>query len=212
MSDLDEVPLKVCHLGQAAGAGLSAFVLGALAIAISALFSPTPQALLSALLLCTGPQSVIQLTAQVIGASFGSYAMSAIDYRPFIGEMVTEAEHELPSNRPRPELGGPTKRFAVRAGASSVGALAVWLAFPPGLDFSLLASSLLIAVGAVLGTLTNEDWSKQTPAATSEGAIQQPSVKPMAFGAPSMTAAATTSIQPQGKVSGRRAEELESIL
>mmetsp|Transcript_6441 Transcript_6441/g.13953 ORF Transcript_6441/g.13953 Transcript_6441/m.13953 type:complete len:127 (-) Transcript_6441:23-403(-) len=126
--------------------------------------------------------------------------------------MVTEAEHELPSNRPRPELGGPTKRFAVRAGASSVGALAVWLAFPPGLDFSLLASSLLIAVGAVLGTLTNEDWSKQTPAATSEGAIQQPSVKPMAFGAPSMTAAATTSIQPQGKVSGRRAEELESIL
>lgn len=107
---------------------------------------------------CAGTQSAAQLAMQALGAALGSCGMHGIDYAPILGDMVEDAR-EVPRSRPREEAGGPGRRLGVRLAGAAVGALLARLAFSPGLDFSLIVSSLLIAVSSVLAAIATEEWA-----------------------------------------------------
>mmetsp|Transcript_24023 Transcript_24023/g.54201 ORF Transcript_24023/g.54201 Transcript_24023/m.54201 type:complete len:239 (-) Transcript_24023:40-756(-) len=172
--DVDsEVPLRVCHLGQAAGASLVAFVLGGIATLVSgreqlgALGAAGGAAGGSAgvALLCAGTQGMVQLVAQAFGAATGALAMAGVNPNKILDEGFGEGFSPTDGDRPTPmEPGGPWKHFAMRLAGASVGAALAWVAFPPGLDFSLVASSLLAAVGAVGAALASESLPERGPA------------------------------------------------
>eukprot|EP00406_Dinophysis_acuminata_P084267 CAMPEP_0179247162 /NCGR_PEP_ID=MMETSP0797-20121207/19466_1 /TAXON_ID=47934 /ORGANISM="Dinophysis acuminata, Strain DAEP01" /LENGTH=143 /DNA_ID=CAMNT_0020954771 /DNA_START=87 /DNA_END=518 /DNA_ORIENTATION=+ len=99
-----------------------------------------------------------QLAMQALGATLGAYGMSSVDYNQLLPDMG-DLEEPPPAQRERSEPGGAPRQIATRLAGASVGALLAWLAFPPGLDFSLVASSLLVAGSAVIAALLNETWS-----------------------------------------------------
>mmetsp|Transcript_100951 Transcript_100951/g.200546 ORF Transcript_100951/g.200546 Transcript_100951/m.200546 type:complete len:145 (+) Transcript_100951:99-533(+) len=62
----------------------------------------------------------------------------------------------VPKQRPQLEPGGGLRQFGVRFAGAIAGAVLAWLALPPGLDFSLVAASVLTAACAVAAALATE--------------------------------------------------------
>mmetsp|Transcript_101886 Transcript_101886/g.263315 ORF Transcript_101886/g.263315 Transcript_101886/m.263315 type:complete len:202 (+) Transcript_101886:136-741(+) len=159
----DEMPLRVCHLGQAAGAMVVAVAAGTITVALS---SKDPSVTMGVI---AGLQSGPQLCAQAVGAAVGAYAMAGIDYSNVARDLVGEEFSGVPRDPTiRTESGGPLKHLGVRLAGSSAGATFAWVAFPPGLDFSLVATSLLVAAAAVIAALVTESWTEAKERAAAE--------------------------------------------
>lgn len=142
-----EPPLRMCHASQAAIGAVVALAFGWVATAFSG--TSFENAVLA------GTQSLVQLAVQISGAALGAYGISIVDGNWFNNERVDVREAPGAHNQLE-EPGGLASQVGVRLIGASGGAAASWLIFPAGLDFSLAASSLLIASGAVGAALLTE--------------------------------------------------------
>lgn len=149
VDSLDDIPLKVCHAGQAAGAAVAALALGYLSVQLT---DGAAAAVLSAAV-CAGTQSLAQLAAQVLGATAGATAISGIDGRTILADCMGE---QLPGPLPSLGPGVAVRQLGIRFVGAVAGAALAWVALPPGLDFSLAASAVLASVGAVFAVIFME--------------------------------------------------------
>ncbi|OLP77793.1 hypothetical protein AK812_SmicGene42109 [Symbiodinium microadriaticum] len=150
-----EMPVKICHLGQAAVAALSALLLGFLAM----LGSGVPGAAI-----CAGQQSLMQLAVQALGAATGATVTAGIEPLKVAG--LENSGNTAPSEK----LSGACRLFRVHLLGASLASFFAWLVFEPGLEFSLAACAILMATGAV-GTAVALD---RPPAPSTQ--YQNPSV------------------------------------
>ncbi|CAE8619057.1 unnamed protein product, partial [Polarella glacialis] len=99
-----DMPIKICHLGQAAVAAAASLILGALVVSLGGSPSPSSSpaavaaAAAAAASICAGPQSLLQLACQALGAGAGATVMDGID-----APWSSDASRQ--SQRARPEPG-----------------------------------------------------------------------------------------------------------
>mmetsp|Transcript_10815 Transcript_10815/g.24433 ORF Transcript_10815/g.24433 Transcript_10815/m.24433 type:complete len:180 (-) Transcript_10815:91-630(-) len=96
-----------------------------------------------------GPQSVAQFAAQAVAAGSGSYWYATS--RPSECPLLAASSSAGP-----PGLTGGPSRLLPRLGGASAGAFLAWLAFPPDLDFALVASSIIMAAGSAVASIASE--------------------------------------------------------
>lgn len=129
-------PLRPCILGELAGAGTASLVLGSFGGIVG------------------GEQSAMQVALQALGSSGGAYVMTSTIGCPLLPHHSTGAATGRKA--------GP-RDLGIRLVGASIGALLAWLAFPKGLDFALVASSVVTSVGAVVATIATQPDHFQTP-------------------------------------------------
>mmetsp|Transcript_111453 Transcript_111453/g.314701 ORF Transcript_111453/g.314701 Transcript_111453/m.314701 type:complete len:205 (-) Transcript_111453:111-725(-) len=126
-----------CLIGELLGASASAAVLGGVAA-----------------LVC-GDQSLAQFLMQAAGAGVGSYVMAGPVGCPLMPDSGLHRHGRSGGDSGGDYVAGPVLLSPRLAGAAALGLLA-WLVFTPGLDFQLVASSIMVSAGAAGGTIVME--------------------------------------------------------
>eukprot|EP00928_Gymnodinium_smaydae_P036736 TRINITY_DN25632_c0_g1_i1.p1 TRINITY_DN25632_c0_g1~~TRINITY_DN25632_c0_g1_i1.p1 ORF type:complete len:238 (-),score=43.03 TRINITY_DN25632_c0_g1_i1:23-691(-) len=144
-----EDTLTVCHAGQTLASAAAATVSGALVTYLLEAGSMPAGSLLA------GSQSLVQLGAQTTAAAVVAYVMAFVEFGDPLGEGLP------PELQQRGRRVSSQRQAALsRLVGALVGAALVRLLFPSGLDFSLLASAILIAACSVgAGILLEPDES-----------------------------------------------------
>ncbi|CAK9067775.1 unnamed protein product [Durusdinium trenchii] len=141
-----ELPVKICHLGQAAVAALSSLLAGALVLFLERPSGASASAAGAAAVVCAGQQSAPQLLLQALAAACGASASAGAE--PM--QIGAAAGLDFDGSGQVGSLFTPSCQvFRLHLAGALFAAMIAWLVLAPGLEFSLAACAILLATGSV---------------------------------------------------------------
>ncbi|CAJ1363048.1 unnamed protein product [Effrenium voratum] len=141
-----DMPVKICHLGQAAVAALLALVTGGLVVLADGRGAGSAGAAASAVV-CAGQQTVAQLVCQATAAACGASASASAE--PTNMASAAGLEHPGQPSNASGMFNPSCRTFRLHLTGAMIAALMSWLVLAPGLEFSLAATAILMATGSV---------------------------------------------------------------